>query len=116
LVLPLPLAYVAESAPFNGSVQNIDSQRLRVTGLPGSKYAFTVDGERIGILTKDELERGVNLALFPTPMTKQADRVLALTRDYMNSRSKDQEKFAEELRSTAKPQTHDYELQPLSEN
>jgi hypothetical protein len=60
-------------------VESLDQQLLKVTGLPAPKYALKIDGEEIGTWTREELTRGVNLALLTTPMLKQALTVYAFS-------------------------------------
>jgi lysophospholipase L1-like esterase len=81
--LPQPLdsnnkafALAVRSSDF---VEALDQEPLRVTGLAASRYALTIDGEKAGDFTKEELENGINLALLPTPMVKQAAKVHDLT-------------------------------------
>jgi hypothetical protein len=38
-----------------------------------------IDGDKVGDFTKEQLAEGVNLAVLPTPMVKQAARVHDLT-------------------------------------
>jgi lysophospholipase L1-like esterase len=81
--LPMPfdlkddvLALVLRSSNI---VESLDQQLLKVTGLPAPKYALKIDGEEIGTWTREELTRGVNLALLTTPMLKQALTVYAFS-------------------------------------
>lgn len=57
----------------------LDQQTLRVLGLLSPCCVLKIDGERVGSFSRDELARGVNLALLPTPMARQASRVHRLT-------------------------------------
>ncbi len=52
---------------------------MRVTGLTGSRYKLSIDGQEVGTFTAAELGEGVNLALLPTPMLKQSLAVHTLT-------------------------------------
>ena len=54
-------------------------QPLRVTGLPRSRYTLRIDGEPAGSFTSAQLGAGVNLAMLPTPMARQAANVHQLT-------------------------------------
>jgi lysophospholipase L1-like esterase len=81
--LPLPfdpkddvLALVLRSSNI---VESLDQQILKVTGLPDPKYVLKIDGEEIGSWTREEIARGVNLALIETPMLKQALSVYAFS-------------------------------------
>jgi hypothetical protein len=60
-------------------VDSLDQQILKVTGLPDPKYVLKMDGEEIGSWTREELARGVNVALFDTPMLRQALSVYAFS-------------------------------------
>jgi len=80
--LPMPLdvendvlALVLRSSNI---VASLDQQLLKVTGLPAAKYTLKIDGEEIGDWTREDLARGVNMALLPTPMHRQAMSVYAL--------------------------------------
>lgn len=44
-----------------------------------ARYALKIDGEKVGDFTKEQLAEGINLALEPTPMLKQASSVYDLT-------------------------------------
>jgi lysophospholipase L1-like esterase len=70
------LALAVRSSDF---VQALDQQPLKVTGLTAARYALKIDGEEIGKFTKEELAEGINLAVLPTPMAKQAMTVHDLT-------------------------------------
>jgi hypothetical protein len=43
--------------------------------LSSAKYELKIDGVRVGEFTKEQLAEGVNLAVLPTPMLKQAKEV-----------------------------------------
>jgi lysophospholipase L1-like esterase len=83
LPLPQPLdsinkefALAVRSSDF---VEALDQEPLKVTGLAASRYVLTIDGEKTGDFTKEEYERGINLAVLPTPMVKQAAKLHDLT-------------------------------------
>jgi len=57
----------------------LDREPLRVTGLAAPSYALKIDGTPIGVFTREELDSGINLARFPTPMATQAAAVQKLT-------------------------------------
>jgi len=85
--LPLPLPQPLESinkefalaVRSSDFVEALDQELLQVTGLAAARYALTIDGEKAGDFTKEELEKGINLAVLPTPMVKQAAKVHDLT-------------------------------------
>jgi lysophospholipase L1-like esterase len=58
-------------------VADLDRQMLRVEGLPAGEYQLRIDGKPIAVFSRDELERGVNLALYKTPMLEQARDIAA---------------------------------------
>jgi lysophospholipase L1-like esterase len=81
--LPLPLDLkdkaLALAVQCSDLVQSLDEQPLKVTGLAAERYALKIDGEDVGVFTRQQLEEGLNLAVLPTPMAKQALNVHELT-------------------------------------
>ncbi len=73
--LPLPVNFKdgeVELAQLAGAgLDALDQQVLKVTGLTG-RCEVLIDGGVVGKFTGQELATGVNLALYDTPMTKQA--------------------------------------------
>jgi hypothetical protein len=65
-----------EAADF---VRQLNQQPLRVTGLAPGAYALRIDDEQVGVFRAAELQHGINLAVLPTPMRRQADEVHGLT-------------------------------------
>jgi hypothetical protein len=130
---------VALAARCSDLVRTLDDQTLRIRGLAAGQYRFTIDGEFQGFFHRDQLESGINLAVLPTPMWRQAMEVHALTRKHREMAAsrwqllqapEEQRKSAEwksawealdaaetdlvkEQRARATPKTHDYELQPV---
>jgi hypothetical protein len=47
--------------------------------LTGARYVLRIDGDMVGSFSRQDLADGVNLALLPSPMVKQAVDVHALT-------------------------------------
>lgn len=81
--LPLPInlqdkevALVARSSDL---IQALDQEPLKVTGLVPGRYGLKIDGEDAGVFSSDEFSAGINLAILPTPMMKQAKEVHDLT-------------------------------------
>lgn len=81
--LPLPInlenketALVVQSSDL---IQALDQEELRVTGLAPGRYALKIDGGEVGTFSSADFSAGVNLALLPTPMLKQAQAVHELT-------------------------------------
>ncbi len=81
--LPFPInlndPVIALVVKSSDVVQALDQQALKVTGLTAARYKLSIDGEEVGVFSKEELERGINLAVLPTPMVKQAAAVSDLT-------------------------------------
>jgi lysophospholipase L1-like esterase len=81
--LPMPvdgkdaaLALAVRSSDF---VDTLNREPLKVTGLRAPRYKLTIDDEAIGTFSREQLAEGVNLALLPTPMARQAAEVHGLT-------------------------------------
>ena len=86
--LPMPLdmkdpisVLALKSSDF---VQSLNQQPLKVTGLKGASYSLAIDGEEVGVFSKEALAEGLNLAVLPTPMARQAAAVHALTLKHNN--------------------------------
>lgn len=81
--LPLPLdmkdAAVAAVVRLSDVLESLNQQTLKIKNLAAPRYALKIDGEEMGTWTKEELAAGINLAVLPTPMLKQATAVHALT-------------------------------------
>jgi hypothetical protein len=65
-------------------MEAMNSQPLKVTGLKAARYTLTIDGEKAGTFTQQELADGINVASLPTPMATQAAAVHALTLKHNN--------------------------------
>jgi lysophospholipase L1-like esterase len=144
--LPMPfdphddvLALVLRSSDI---VESLDQQILKVTGLREPKYVLKIDGEEVSSWTREDLRRGVNLALRETPMLKQALGVYAFSArlhavrmaswqgvqvalqdedsPYVGQATAALDGLAGELleqeKSAALPKAHRYELVPQSGN
>lgn len=84
--LPMPLdsndkalALAVRSSDFN---EALNRQPLKVTGLKAGKWRLRIDADDVGTFTKEELEKGIDLAVMRTPMARQAAKVHALTRKH----------------------------------
>jgi lysophospholipase L1-like esterase len=81
--LPMPLDSEDESAAAalrsSDFVEALDEEPLKITGLKAARYTLKIDGDGLGSFTKQQLADGVNLAILPTPMAKQAASVHDLT-------------------------------------
>jgi hypothetical protein len=76
--LPLPLELNDSMTQYLLEISDIgslDQQMLRVSGLSASGYALEIDGQKIGLFSRQELTEGVNLALYQTPMEQQAKSI-----------------------------------------
>src|SRR5207253_6116928 len=77
--LPMPLdmqdPVVARVVTASDFVPALNQQPLRVTGLPAERYRLLSDLIDVGVFTKQELAEGINLAMLPTPMVRQARQV-----------------------------------------
>ena len=84
--LPFPIdwtdATVKLAMDSSDFVDALNLEMLRVSGLQAGKWELRIDDAAVGSFTAQELEKGVNLALLSTPMTKQAADVLALTKKH----------------------------------
>lgn len=73
--LPVPINFKdgeVELAQLAGAgLDALDQQTLKITGLTG-RCEVLIDGMIVGKFTGQELAAGVNLALYETPMTRQA--------------------------------------------
>jgi predicted GH43/DUF377 family glycosyl hydrolase/lysophospholipase L1-like esterase len=83
--LPLPLsssnATQALLMQLTDIKQALSQEPLRVTGLEAGQYKLAIDDTTIGTFSAEELGAGINLADYPTPMLRQAQRVSWLVRD-----------------------------------
>jgi lysophospholipase L1-like esterase len=73
--LPLPLDLENGLVRFVASVSDfveMDQEILRVDHLTAARYALKIDGRNVARFDRSQLEQGVNLALYDTPMEGQA--------------------------------------------
>jgi lysophospholipase L1-like esterase len=101
--LPLPLDFNNAMTKVLLGVSNIaklDEQMLSVDALPPGRYQLWIDGKSIAVFSREELERGVNLALLKTPMLDQARGI-----DWYEDRraTLDQARFILGAETTQKP-------------
>jgi lysophospholipase L1-like esterase len=86
--LPMPLdlknPVMKLSLDASDFVETLNRQMLRVRGLTEGSYGLRIDGESVGIFTGKQFAAGLNLALLPTPMARQAADVHALTLKHNN--------------------------------
>jgi lysophospholipase L1-like esterase len=81
--LPFPInmndPVVALAVRSSDVERSLNWQPLTVTALASGRYSLRIDGQPVGSFTAEQLAAGVNLAVLPTPMAKQAADVHALT-------------------------------------
>ena len=53
----------------------MDRQMLRVSDLTGASYSLSIDGKKIGVFSREQLNIGINLALYSTPMEEQSKSI-----------------------------------------
>lgn len=79
--LPLPLDFNDAMTPLLleiSTIADLDREMLRVETLEPGRYELSIDGKPIATFSGDELRRGVNLALYKTPMLNQARGIAAM--------------------------------------
>ena len=86
--LPMPVdlkdPVVALAVRSSDFLQTLNQQTLKVRGLSAANFNLKIDGDEIGSFTKEQLAEGINLAILPTPMAKQAAEVHKLTLQHNN--------------------------------
>ncbi len=140
--LPMPVDLedkpTALSVRSSDLINQINQEPLGVSGLSAARYTLTIDGDKVGSFTREQLEEGINLAALPTPMAKQAAKVHELTlkhndihfarwrevqislKDYKlagepavaEALDKLEDQIVQVQRATAKPLLRHYELTP----
>ena len=77
--LPLAFSRLNENESLLLQLTDIQAQLnqepLRITGLDPGKYDLSIDGAKIATFSAEELQKGINLADYRTPMWQQAQRV-----------------------------------------
>jgi lysophospholipase L1-like esterase len=142
--LPIPLdlkdAVLKLALQASDVVEALDQEPLQVTGLTAPRYTLKIDDTEVGSFTREQLADGINLALLPTPMLKQAQAVHGLTnrhnsihfdrwrevqvplqdnpshriRKAMEALDSLEADLVKQQRAAAQPQPHHYELVPQS--
>ena len=86
--LPMPVdlndPVVALAIDSSDFVASLDQEPLKVTGLTAGRYTLKIDGAEVGAFSGSQLAEGINLAVLPTPMAKQAAAVHRLTLQHNN--------------------------------
>jgi len=73
--LPLPLDFNNAMTPMLLKISDIiqlNQMILRIESLKPGQYELSIDGKAVSTFSREELQRGVNLALYKTPMLDQA--------------------------------------------
>jgi lysophospholipase L1-like esterase len=142
--LPMPIdltsPVIQMATAASGFVARLDQQPLKVTGLDPGPYALRIDDQQVGVFRGADLAKGVNLAVLPTPMLKQASDVHDLTLKHndihftrwrliqtrlekdgaaqtggaLDALDKLEEEIIERQHLTARPRLRRYELVPVS--
>jgi lysophospholipase L1-like esterase len=138
LALNLQDALVSLVLKSSDFMEALNREILRVKGLARGNHRLEIDGEPVGIFSADELASGINLADLPTPMTRQAASVHALTLQHtaihntrwrqlqvplQNSESPEllnalkgldelEAKLVRDQHAAAQPRPHHYQLSP----
>ncbi|HUS08425.1 MAG TPA: SGNH/GDSL hydrolase family protein [Bryobacteraceae bacterium] len=107
--LPFPILDPALSLAVKASdiEQSLNRQPLRITGLAPKQYRLTIDGELVGSFSAGELAEGVNLAMLPTPMVRQAADVHSLTLKHTSIHNTRWRQVQTPLEKDALPATQD---------
>jgi len=84
--LPMPIDWSDASTKLAVESSNfldaLDQELLRISGLRPGKWLLKIDGHDIGSFESQDLEKGINLAKYDTPMMEQALAVHAYTRKH----------------------------------
>ncbi|MGB6831520.1 MAG: hypothetical protein WBE41_25945, partial [Terracidiphilus sp.] len=136
--LPLPLDLQNGLVRFVASVSDLasmDQEMLRVDHLTAAEYMLKIDGKGVADFDRSQLEQGVNLALYSTPMEDQAhdldwdqtrrtwlddtrflvEQENPMVPDAASVEKPLEEKDAvmlDEIRKNAQPKPHAFELDP----
>ena len=145
--LPFPIDWndrdklVPLAVNASGFLDALNQETLTVHGLTAPKYALRIDRTLAGDFTAGELNTGINLTKFATPMMKQASDVHALTLKRagihnfrwrsiqvpmaseelpnkaaaMAALDKLDDDLMNEQRALAQPKLHRYELAPVAD-
>lgn len=75
--LPMPLPKeAAQVLPLAPILETLSRLSLRVSGLPAERYDLLIDGDKVAVVTRGELQEGCNLSGVATPMSAQATRLM----------------------------------------
>jgi len=134
--LPLPLDFDNAMTPVllaTSNIASLDQQTLRFTNLANGVYELLIDGKSTATFAAAQLQTGVNIALYRTPMVEQARGIdwyeqrratldqaafilSAETKQAPNTASAEdalkqaQTELEETIRTKLEPKPHDFEL------
>ena len=63
---------------FSGFYEALDQEPLKISGLQAGDYQLKINGQTVGEFSGQQLNTGINLAGYRTPMLEQSYQVLAL--------------------------------------
>ena len=81
----LPLAFIRDNETqallldVSDIQQQLNQEPLRITGLDAGTYNLTIDGTSVGAFSEHQLDSGINLADYQTPMRHQSQEVRCAT-------------------------------------
>jgi lysophospholipase L1-like esterase len=134
--LPLPFDFNNAMIPLLLRISDIaalDQQTLRIDALAPGTYQLLIDGKVVAAFSDNELQSGVNLALYKTPMVDQAREIDSIEQQRMqldqarfllsadlkedtasiaaeNKLRQAQEELAAKIRTKLSPAPHQFEL------
>jgi lysophospholipase L1-like esterase len=142
--LPMPVylndTVIALAVKSSDFVESLNQQTLKVKGLKAGHYSLKINDHEIGSFTSEQLSQGINLAILPTPMTKQAAQVHNLTllhnnihfqrwrqvqvpldkndsprvqkavKDLMTALDEEEAELVKQQRAAAQPKSHQFQL------
>jgi len=135
--MPIDFKDPAVSLAMSSSdfMEALNQEMLKVSGLKENNYRLAIDDQDIGKFSREQLAEGINLALFQTPMWKQAQDTHKLTVQHNNlhfarwrqvqvnydsklpnfdralkALDNLEEDIVKEQRKTAQPKAHKYQL------
>jgi lysophospholipase L1-like esterase len=137
--LPMPIDFkdpaVSLAMSSSDFMEALNQEMLKVSGLKENNYRLAIDDQDIGKFSREQLAEGINLALFQTPMWKQAQDTHKLTVQHNNlhfarwrqvqvnydsklpnfdralkALDNLEEDIVKEQRKTAQPKAHKYQL------
>jgi lysophospholipase L1-like esterase len=133
--LPMPIdARAVAALKLAPITDDLNIYMLKVVGLTAASYDVSIDGTKVATLTKEDLDKGFNLATAATPNSLQAAQVLDLVfkknglyferwrkvqlangaPDRLAELDKMIADFEAQLEVARKPKTHHFEIKPVT--